>query len=104
MNSHEHGFRLEDWPFAVPIATATYCTGRVAKDRMPILHVSHDDEGDWQFLDGTTEEPEDCTLLCFGCVFEMDSRVGELADLPRGWMAWRDSPGHPWHRYERPAE
>jgi hypothetical protein len=104
MNSHTHNFAESEWPFNEPINTGTYCTGRVAKQGFSILHVSHDEDGDWQFLDGTTQEAEECTLLCFGCIFERDRTIGSLADLPRGWMAWRDSPDHKWERYKAPHD
>jgi len=31
-------------------------------------------------------------------VFERDSSIGELADLPLGWRAWRMGPDQPWQR------
>jgi hypothetical protein len=104
MQDHQHSFQPETWPFSEAINTATFCTIRVANLGFPILHVSHDEEGDWQFLDGTTDEPDGCLLLCFGCVFDRDKSLAELADLPVGWMAWRDEVGKPWDRFPRPAE
>jgi hypothetical protein len=103
MQEHRHSFSPELWPFSKPVNTGTFCTGRVANHGYPILHVSHDEDDDWQFLDGTTEEAEECVLLCFGCVFDRDRTIAELADLPVGWMAWRDSPTQPWTRFPSPA-
>jgi hypothetical protein len=34
-------------------------------------------------------------------VFQRDKSIGELADLPLGWRAWRSSPDAPWQRARR---
>lgn len=70
--------------------------------RVPVLQVSHDWEGDWQFLDATTEQPEDCVILCLGCVYEKDQTLSQIADLPAGWSAWRTQVGGAWERGENP--
>jgi hypothetical protein len=64
----------------------------------PVLAVSHDEDGDWQFLCGTTLRSEDCKLVCLGCAFQRDFSLAEIADLPRGWQAVRDHVGGPWER------
>ena len=66
----------------------------------PILLVTHDaDDGSWQFLCGSTDDVDDARLIGLECALELDSGLVELADLPLGWKAWRDSPEHEWDRF-----
>lgn len=98
MPNHSHDFKV--WPFSDAVNTATYCTSKVAHLRFPVLQVSHDCDGDWQFLDATTETPSECVLLCLGCIYERDATLAEISDLPRGWGAYRSAVGAPWERWE----
>ncbi len=102
MPSHSHAF--PDWPFDSPVNAISYCTAKVVKGQSPIRQVSHDKDGDWQFLDATTDEPEECMILCMGCVFERDPSLQEIADLPVGWAAFRQDKGEPWERWENPED
>lgn len=87
------------WPFDDPTNVATITTTKVLHENHPILLVTHDEEdGGWQFLCGTTNNAQDGRVVGLGCIYEQDSSVGELADLPLGWRAWRESPGSPWQR------
>jgi hypothetical protein len=100
MSNHTHEFSR--WPFGDPVNTISYCTAKVVRDGFPVLQVSHDRDGDWQFLDATTERPEDCVIVCLGCVFERDATLEQIADLPSGWSAWRSAIGGTWTREEDP--
>jgi hypothetical protein len=102
MTAHTHDF--PDWPFQVAVNTLTYCTVKVAREGLPVLQVTHDEDGDWQFLDATTEEPGECTLLCFGCIYQRDATLATLSDLPRGWTAFRESVGADWVREQDESE
>ena len=90
---------MTDWPFADRPNTASITTRQVLEDGAPILRVTHDDDdGCWQFLCGTTDDPADARVVGLGEMYARDATVGELADLPEGWKAWRAAPGLPWHR------
>jgi len=102
LSTHTHSF--PHWPFSDAVDTVTYCTEKVVHRRFPVLQVAHDWDGDWQFLDATTEEPGDCVLLCLGCVYERDSTLAQISDLPRGWGAFRPYVGAAWERWEKPPE
>jgi len=95
---HSHKFRPDEWPFQDADNTAAFTTTRVLRENYPVLIVSHDSEGDWQFLCGTTYETADLLVVCLGCAFDRDRSVGELADLPVGWQAVRESKESPWER------
>jgi len=65
----------------------------------PILLVSHDaDDGGWQFLCGTTNDPADGRIVHLGELIAMDSTLNDVADLPLGWLAFRSAIGGEWTR------
>ena len=102
MSQHAHDF--PNWPFPIAMNTVTYSTAKIVHERFPVLQVSHDHDGDWQFLDATTDEPGECLLLCFGCVYERDATLAEISDLPLGWSAFREKVGAEWERWENPPD
>lgn len=78
------------------VTTAAVLTGA------PILMVTHDeDDGGWQFLCGTTNDPDDGRIVHLEEIVIMDPTVTSVADLPLGWLAFRNSVGGEWHREQR---
>ena len=62
-----------------------------------IQFVSHDDEdGMWQFLCGRKHKTEDARLVSLESIFKIDNSVGELADMPCGHQAERDTENSIW--------
>lgn len=103
MTDHLHTFSR--FPFADPVNSLAYCTTLVVHAHLPVLQVAHDDDGAWQFLDATTDDIGEPVLMCLGCVFERDATLSEIADLPRGWGAYREYVGAAWERWQKaPAE
>ena len=100
LSAHRHEFA--DWPFPWPVDTGVFTTTRVLEDKLPVLMVSHDENGDWQFLCGTTNDSAHCRLICMGCALELDKTLVEVADLPTGWIAFRDRIGGPWNKAPEP--
>lgn len=91
---------MSDWPFDQPEDCGTIVSRAVLDGRTVIQWVSHDeDDHAWQFLDHDTTEAEQAALVCLSHVVALDSSVIEVADLPPGWVATRDGPGHPWVRH-----
>jgi hypothetical protein len=89
----------QDWPFDDPPNVITMTTRHVLEQHDPILLVSHDaDDGCWQVLCGTTNDPDDGRVVGLACLYAIDPSIGALADLPRGWIAWRPDPNAPWQR------
>lgn len=65
----------------------------------PILMVTHDeDDGGWQFLCGTTNEPADGRIVHLEEIVARDPTVAAVADLPLGWLAFRSAIGEEWNR------
>lgn len=98
--SHTHNSVESTWAFDVPVSTTSFATRHVVDGSLPILEVYHDHDGEWQFMCGTTNATSDAKLVCLGCVIERDPSLSQLADMPAGWLAHRESPEHPWSREE----
>jgi len=81
----------------MPPNTAVLTTRQVVEGQ-PILQVFHDPDGEWQFLCGSTVTREDGRVACITCVLSQEPTLAQLADIPIGWLAYRDSPEQPWVR------
>ncbi len=93
---------MNHWPFDDPENVVSRTLIQIMNDGHPILYVSHDaDDGTWQFLTGDPVEKSDAMVVSLRSIFEFDSSIGELADLPLGWCAERSAVGMPWERLEK---
>ena len=93
------------WPFADPKNVAVFTTTRITKQNAPILLVTHDDDdGAWQFLDGGEPSDEVASIVSLFFIFRKDPTIGQLADLPYGWKAWRETKESPWQIFQDFAE
>jgi Protein of unknown function (DUF1444) len=90
-----------DWPFDEPRNEAVITVRQIAFESAPILHVCRDFDG-WQFLTLADAHTADAAVLALEEVVAKDSTLRQLADLPRGWHAWRESTQHPWSRAFNP--
>ncbi len=89
----------EQWPFEDAPNTAVFTTKSVTSGDEPILHVSHDaDDGAWQFLGLDVLTEESASIVGLKTILGMDKSIGDLADLPLGWHARRDSVSGAWRR------
>src|SRR5690242_17021210 len=95
---------METWPFPVPRNSVAFTSTHITEDRLPILLVTHDDDGAWQFHSGGTLTEVRPKVLCLEHVYSLDPSIGELADLPCGWQAEREAVGQPWIRSALPIE
>jgi hypothetical protein len=86
------------WPFHEGGNRAVFTTKPVLRDGHPILLVSHNPDGDWQFLCGTTNRPEDGQVVSLKSILELDPTIAEVADLREGWTACRRKKGTAWRR------
>jgi hypothetical protein len=85
--------KFEESPRLGVLTTAAVLSGA------PIVMVSHDaDDGGWQFLCGTTNDPADGRIVHLEDIVERDPTVNEVADLPLGWLAYRSAVGGDWTR------
>ena len=91
---------MRHWPFEDPQNVAVFTVRSILDGDDWIYYVTHDEEdGAWQFHPraGPTRE-QDARVVALRIVMILDPSIGELADLPLGWHAWRESPGRPWVR------
>lgn len=102
MSGHSHDF--PHWPFPGPVTQACFLCEHVHSGAMPVLTVSHDHDGDWQFLCGGIHTGGRPLLVCLGCAVERGQAPAELADLPRGWAADRATVDAPWIREALPPD
>lgn len=73
-----------------------FTTKDILSGAAAILHVSHDIEGDWQFLEMGNVSESDARVVSLGEIVELDSTVLEVADLPVGSVAVRDDRNSSW--------
>jgi len=98
MSNHDHGFSPAGWAFSDPQNVAAICCRNVLEGK-PVLGVTHDeDDGSWQLLCGEDHVQEDARVVCLGCMVKREPMLQELADLPLGWCADRNSVQDPWKR------
>jgi len=94
-----------DWKFPVPPHTGVYTTKRIMDGKEPILSVYHDaEDGAWQFHGPSDSSIESASLVCFHHITDKDKTIAELADLPVGWCAKRETPTAPWVRELHPTD
>lgn len=91
---HNHNF--ETWPFECSEETGCLVTRQVMEQGFPILAILHDDEGTWQVLCETTENPDDGLIVCLGCLYTRFPLIGAYASLKPGFEAVRSSIDSPW--------
>ena len=71
----------------------------VFRDASPVLLVVRDEDGDWQFLCGQGHEPDEVPrVVGIDQLWELDSRLRELRDLPDRFEAERGSVAGAWIR------
>jgi hypothetical protein len=93
--------RFPDWKFSDKPHTKTFISKAVAEGQEWITYVTHDlSDGAWQFVGDTGIENGGPVLACLHHMVEKDPTLTELADMPRGWYAERETPEAPWERFE----
>lgn len=94
-----------EWPFDQPPNCAVITLRQILERSEPILHVTHDlaDHG-WQFLSGGNVREEDAAVVSLAEVTRLDTSVLQVAQIPPGWRAWRQSPEHEWVRERNPND
>jgi len=87
-----------DWPFTETENVAVITTSRVVQEGRAILLVIHDEDGEWQFLDGGEVRAEDGMVVSLGNIVRRDNSLTSLANLRVGWQAWRENIHSSWNR------
>jgi hypothetical protein len=95
---------LSHWKFPDSPHASAYVTETVDRKEETVVFVSHDRDGDWQFLGDSMRDGGGPLLVCLHHPIDNDPSLQDLHDLPVGWYAERSVPGAPWRRHELPAE
>jgi hypothetical protein len=88
----------DDWPFEDPPNVAVITTQAVLDGAWISLATLDEEDGDWQFHTQGTPDEANARLVALRRIYELDPSIAELADLPPGGRAWRDSADAPWQR------
>jgi len=95
-SQHAEHARAASYGFSEDRHLGVYVCAHVAA-RAPILYVSHDADGDWQFLCGQRhEDAEGARLICLEQVVAADPTLNAIAALPSGQQSVRDGIGAEW--------
>lgn len=77
--------------------TAVFTCCHVTDEQEPILIVTHDSDGDWQFLCGADEHTEqDAKMISLGQAVTLDPTLNGLFEMPIGVGALREAVGEKW--------
>lgn len=88
------------WPFENARNVAVFTVPAVMRGEAAITHVyHHEEDGAWEFhAAGEFAEEKDVKVLALEEIVKLDESIKELATLPCGWEASRDSRGAKWIR------
>jgi hypothetical protein len=96
--------RAKGWVFRDNPNVMVMTTKDVVYNKREILSVWHDsDDGMWQFLDGPDVNEEVAMLVSLEEMVNIDESIVDIADLPLGWVAWREQKGLAWERQSENA-
>lgn len=88
------------WKFHDAPNTACFTTTEVLNGA-PVVHVSHDYEGDWQFYgapDATASSS--AKIVSLAALIGTNDLLADLHDLPYGWSAQWDADAGNWERFK----
>lgn len=63
------------FPFKDSPNTACFTCCHVLNQNKPILYISHDDDGYWQFLCGQNHTEDDARVVSLADIFKIDSDI-----------------------------
>lgn len=84
------------FPFADAPNTACFTCRHVLDEGKPVLYVSHDDDGFWQFLCGSTHSEADARIVSLAEILKTDGSVADLAQLDYGEYAEAEDETSDW--------
>jgi len=86
-----------DFPFPDSPDTASFTCCHVLNHEKPILYVSHDNDGYWQFLCGSEHNLSDSKTVSLLSIYKSDSSIGLLlAQMKCGYYAERKDIDSEW--------
>ncbi|MER8594993.1 hypothetical protein NKH33_26110 [Mesorhizobium sp. M1182] len=95
------GAVMTKWKFEDPQNVAVFVNRKAIRNGRWVARVVHDDDdGSWQFHADESEDfdESDIMIISLKNMVEKDKTIMQLADLPYGWYAWRETKTSPWRR------
>lgn len=92
--------RNAEFKFRESTNLGVFTTRQWLEERKSILHVVHDEDGDWQFLTGD-QQPEDIRLVALEQLILRDCTLNDIFNLDYGEEATRNEIGERWERSNR---
>jgi hypothetical protein len=81
--------------------TACFSCKHIVDGKKSILYVSHDNEGDWQFLCGEEGHKEaDAKIISLKSATEIDQTINDLFEMPKGVGAERNTINEKWKPFK----
>ncbi|MCH5203222.1 MAG: hypothetical protein J1F03_00665 [Oscillospiraceae bacterium] len=88
--------KKNSFPFHDKPNTAVFTCIHVLNEERPILHVTHDEDGYWQFLCGDNHNEDEAKIIALSEAYELDNSVGNLAEMDYGHSADRKDEKSDW--------
>lgn len=92
------GHPVQGWPFENAQNTQCITVRGIMIEGKPILIAQRDDEGDWQFLDGSHLLVAEAMVMSLAQMLEHDPSIREIADMMPQNRAFRSSARVSWQR------
>ena len=96
MGLFDRFFKKNAFPFRDKPNTAVITCIHVLNQERPILHVIHDEDGDWQFLCGARHDVDEARVIALDEAYDLDPSLGALARLDYGHSADRSDKNSAW--------
>jgi hypothetical protein len=85
-----------DFPFSDTPDTACFTCCHITDGQRPIRFVSHDEDGYWQFLCGSSHSTEEARIVSLAEILKLDGSVAAFAALDLGEFAEAQNGHNDW--------
>ena len=96
MGLFDRFLKKNPFPFRDKPNTAVFTCVHVLNRERPILRVTHDEDGDWQFLCGAPHGVDEARVIALDEADDLDPSVGKLAKMDCGYSADRPDEHSDW--------
>jgi hypothetical protein len=96
-------FKKKQKVFQESDKTSVFTTRYVIRDKRPITYVTHEEDGTWQFFSSDEFEnfEEIAMIVGLGEIVALDPSLLELADMPVGHYAIRETANAKWSKRQQ---
>lgn len=82
---------------------AVYTIKRIVDKKSEITYIIHDEDGEWQFLDGGDVDMSELLIVSINNILQIDPTIKYILEtLPQGFSALKNQSGN-WN-YEKTAD